>query len=171
MTHAEQNGLVEALTATLHDVERTEASHTRNPGTDYRCRQWFVNYGRTTLAALQAKQETAEDEVEKEQAEFYKRFAEIRRSIAQGARRSSHRFRFDKPSQPEAQAPQESVGLKRAIAFVRKRLDDYVAEHGSYDGETGVTEFPGNGDEYVCELEEIIEGLEALAASPATGGA
>lgn len=75
----------------------------------------------------------------------------------------------DAEAQPEAQAVPE--GLKKAISFVRKRLDDYVAEHGSYDGETGVTEFPGNGDEYVCELEEIIEGLEALAASPATGGA
>ena len=69
----------------------------------------------------------------------------------------------------EAQAVAE--GLAKAIAFVRKRRDDYVTEHGSYDRETGTTEFPGNGDEYVGELEEIIEGLKALAASPATGGA
>ena len=53
-------------------------------------------------------------------------------------------------------------GLKAAVKFVRKRLDDYVAEHGMYDPETGATEFPGNGDETVCEWEEIIEGLEAL---------
>jgi hypothetical protein len=53
-------------------------------------------------------------------------------------------------------------GLTKAIAFVRKRLDDYVSEHGMYDPETGATEFPGNGDETVYEWEEIIEGLEAL---------
>ncbi len=53
-------------------------------------------------------------------------------------------------------------GLAKAIAFVRKRLDDYVAEHGMYDPSTGMTEFPGNGDETVFEWEEIIEGLEAL---------
>ena len=60
------------------------------------------------------------------------------------------------------------VGIAQAIAFVRKRCDDYVAEHGMYDPSTGVMEFPGNGDDTVGEWEEIIEGLEALA-SAATG--
>lgn len=53
-------------------------------------------------------------------------------------------------------------GVKAAARFVRQRLDDYVSEHGMYDPETGATEFPGNGDETVCEWEEIIEGLESL---------
>lgn len=65
---------------------------------------------------------------------------------------------FNGNAQPEAL----DDGLTKAIAFVRKRLDDYVAEHGMYDPETGATEFPGNGDETVCEWEEIIDGLEAL---------
>lgn len=53
-------------------------------------------------------------------------------------------------------------GLSQAIAFVRQRSADYVSEHGMYDPSTGATEFPGNGEETVCEWEEIIEGLEAL---------
>lgn len=56
-------------------------------------------------------------------------------------------------------------GLSRAIAFVRQRCDDYVSEHGIYDPETNATEFSGNGDETVCEWEEIIEGLKALRAA------
>jgi hypothetical protein len=63
-------------------------------------------------------------------------------------------------------SPAQADGLRAAIQWVEKRRDDYVAEHGSYDPETGATEFPGNGDEYVGELEEIIEGLEALRPAP-----
>lgn len=64
---------------------------------------------------------------------------------------------------PAPKAPDlANIGLQQAIAFVRKRCDDYVSEHGMYDPHTGATEFPGNGDETVCEWEEIIEGLEAL---------
>ena len=53
-------------------------------------------------------------------------------------------------------------GLNKAIDFIRKRYDTYVEEHGSYDPSTGMTEFPGNGDETVAEWEEIIEGLVNL---------
>lgn len=66
------------------------------------------------------------------------------------------------PAQQEATGAVVDDGLSRAISFVTKRRDDYVDEHGSYDYSTGVTEFPGNGDETVCEWEEIIEGLKAL---------
>lgn len=58
------------------------------------------------------------------------------------------------------------LGLEAAAKWVEKRLNDYVSEHGSYDPSTGVTEFPGNGDEYIYELEEIIEGILALRTSP-----
>lgn len=60
---------------------------------------------------------------------------------------------------------QMKPGIDVAIAFVRKRCDTYVAEHGSYDPDTGATEFPGNGDETVCKWEEIIEGLERLRSA------
>ena len=55
-----------------------------------------------------------------------------------------------------------------AAKWVEKRCDDYVNEHGSIDPETGTVEFPGDGEEYVGELMEIVEGLRAL--KPAEGG-
>lgn len=54
------------------------------------------------------------------------------------------------------------AGIRAAAAFVAKRRDAYIEEHGSYDPSTGATEFPGDGDEYVGELEEIEEGILAL---------
>lgn len=61
-------------------------------------------------------------------------------------------------------------GIELAARFVDRRRDDYVREHGSYDGSTGMTEFPGNGDEYVYELEEIAEGIRALATPTSSKG-
>lgn len=57
------------------------------------------------------------------------------------------------------------AGLRAAIKFIEKRRDDYVAEHGIYDPETGATEFPGNGDETVAEWDELVEELQALSAA------
>lgn len=54
-----------------------------------------------------------------------------------------------------------------AARWVEKRSDDYVNEHGSSDPETGSIELPGTGEEYVCELLDIAEGLRAL--KPAEG--
>lgn len=54
-------------------------------------------------------------------------------------------------------------GIELAARFVEKRRDDYVQEFGSTDPDTGTVEYPGNGEEYVGELEEIIEGIRALA--------
>lgn len=48
------------------------------------------------------------------------------------------------------------------IAHLQKRLDDYVNEHGSVDPETGTREFPGNGDEYVGTLDELIDEIREL---------
>ncbi|BAK66911.1 hypothetical protein SLG_22360 [Sphingobium sp. SYK-6] len=71
----------------------------------------------------------------------------------------------DKPrclKEGAAVTTQLTAGIELAAKFVEKRRDEYVQEHGSYDPSTGVTEFPGNGDEYVDELEEIIEGIRAV---------
>lgn len=54
------------------------------------------------------------------------------------------------------------AGIEAAKKAVAKRRDDYIAEHGNYDPSTGVTEFPGNGDEYVGELDEIEELIGSL---------
>lgn len=66
-------------------------------------------------------------------------------------------------SKTENPSPETHVsGIELAARFVEKRLKDYVDEFGSTDPETGTVEFPGNGDEYVGELEEIIGGIRAL---------
>ena len=56
------------------------------------------------------------------------------------------------------------AGVELAAAWVDQRCSDYVAEHGSYDGSTGQTEFSSAGEEYVGELAEIAEGLRTLGA-------
>lgn len=56
----------------------------------------------------------------------------------------------------------ERAAYERAAQWVNKRAEDYDAEHGLTDPETGTREYPGNGDEYVFELHEIADGLRAL---------
>lgn len=60
-------------------------------------------------------------------------------------------------------AQMRAEGWNAAANWLEKRLNDYVAEHGSYDPSTGVTEFPGNGDEWVYEQEETIDAFRILA--------
>ncbi|MCO5071101.1 MAG: NADAR family protein [Rhizobiaceae bacterium] len=67
-------------------------------------------------AALQAPQEAVLCEVEKAVADFDERFPGTRLSIAQGARRSSHRFKLDAPLSPQpAAAPSEDEPEKCPI--------------------------------------------------------
>jgi hypothetical protein len=72
------------------------------------------------------------------------------------------------PAQAEPSA-QEPAGIELAVRWLEMRRDDYVHEFGSYDPETGATEY-GRGakgqarEEYVAEIEEVIEGIRALAA-------
>ena len=80
------------------------------------------------------------------------------------------------PAEPAAQAVDSSSASGRtiadAVAWIEQRRDDFIAEHGATDPDTGALEF-GRGAhaeakvEYVGELNEIIEGLRALAATPA----
>lgn len=67
-------------------------------------------------------------------------------------------------------AQRKADGIELSARLVEARRDEYVREFGFYDGETGVTEFPGNGDEYVGELEEIIDGIRALASEGNANG-
>ncbi len=62
------------------------------------------------------------------------------------------------------------AGREDAARFVDQRLHDYVSEHGATDPDTGTVEYPGNGEEYVYELEEIAEGIRALAAPTSANG-
>lgn len=62
-----------------------------------------------------------------------------------------------------------SAGLEQAANFLEQRVHDYVQEHGMTDPSTGVVKYPGWGDEYVSELEDLAEAIRALSAEPAQG--
>lgn len=65
--------------------------------------------------------------------------------------------------EPAPNARQAAEEMREACAkWIDTRRDDYISEHGSYDYSTGVTEFPGDGEEYVGELEEIAEAIRAI---------
>ncbi len=71
------------------------------------------------------------------------------------------------PSAPRDAVSQFACGVDAAARLVEQRRADYDAEHGSTDPETGTREYPGTGDEYVCELAEIAEAIRGLAPPPA----
>ncbi|QCP84366.1 hypothetical protein EYE35_01345 [Cereibacter sphaeroides] len=48
---------------------------------------------------------------------------------------------------------------ERCAELIDKRREAYQAEHGIYDLETGATEYPGNGDEWVQEWHELAEAI------------
>jgi len=69
-------------------------------------------------------------------------------------------------TRPQAADAQPLKAYADAVAWVERRLDDFLAEHSTFDPETGATEF-GRGsrgramEEYAGELQEIIDGLRA----------
>lgn len=54
------------------------------------------------------------------------------------------------------------AGREAAIARIQRDLDGYYKEHGTYDPETGVTEFSDAGQDYVSTLEELVESIREL---------
>jgi hypothetical protein len=50
-----------------------------------------------------------------------------------------------------------SSGIEHAAKLIDRKLADYTSEHGSFDPETGATEFSRSGEEYVSTLEELAE--------------
>ena len=63
---------------------------------------------------------------------------------------------------------QTTDGLELAARWVEKRLAAYDDDHGSTDPETGTREYGRNGagEEYVGELQEIIDGIRSIGAKP-----
>lgn len=55
-----------------------------------------------------------------------------------------------------------SDGIEAAAKLIERRMNEYVNEHGSYDHDTGYTEFPGNGEETVEEWLNLAEGIRAI---------
>ena len=62
-----------------------------------------------------------------------------------------------------------SKGIEAAAAWLDKRADDYDAEHGSDDPETGTREYPGKGAglAYYSELRENADSIRELKTAPA----
>ena len=67
-------------------------------------------------------------------------------------------------AQTRRDAQNVAKGMRAAAMVIAKRKDDYIGEHGIYDYWTDVTEFPGNGSEWVEEWEECTDTILALAA-------
>ncbi len=61
------------------------------------------------------------------------------------------------------------TALEEAAKLIETKVDAYVNEHGSYDHTTGATEYPGDGGEWVCEMEELAEEIRNLATKEAAG--
>lgn len=53
-------------------------------------------------------------------------------------------------------------GVTACADLIQKRMDGYLSEFGAIDPGTGSVELPRGGDEYVGELQEIIDGIRAL---------
>lgn len=58
------------------------------------------------------------------------------------------------------------AGVNAAADLVKKIVDDYDADLGSTDPETGSREYPGEGATWVCEMQELEESIRALSAQP-----
>lgn len=57
-------------------------------------------------------------------------------------------------------------GIEAAAKFIDEKVKAYVEEYGMYDHTTGQTEFPGNGEEWLGDMEELAEDIRALPAAP-----
>lgn len=74
-----------------------------------------------------------------------------------------------RPAPLDAERVREAA-IREAAKIVAKRRDEYVREHGMTDPETGTVEFPGNGEEWVGEWEEIEEAILAAVCQKEGGG-
>jgi hypothetical protein len=59
-------------------------------------------------------------------------------------------------------------GIEAAAALLDKKADDYDAEHGNTDPDTGTREYPGRGagEDYYNSLRELADDIRALASLP-----
>ncbi|MEO0449058.1 MAG: hypothetical protein AAFZ74_01925 [Pseudomonadota bacterium] len=54
-----------------------------------------------------------------------------------------------------------------AADLIEQKVKDYHEEHGMYDPSTGCTEYPGEGGEWVHEMQELAEEIRALKPADA----
>ena len=56
------------------------------------------------------------------------------------------------------------AGVKAASDHVSKIVEDYDRQHGITDPDTGTREYPGNGEEWVGQMLELIEDFTGIVA-------
>lgn len=62
------------------------------------------------------------------------------------------------------------IVLEEAAKVLDQRIANYVEEHGIFDPETRAIEFPGNGEDFVSDWEEIAEEIRALTSKGTHNG-
>jgi len=81
---------------------------------------------------------------------------------------------YDHPAAPSAAAPAaeevRNQALEEVVRLIDKKVEDYDREHGSYDHTTGVTEYPGDGAEWVQEMDELADEIRAMKRAASTHG-
>lgn len=61
-----------------------------------------------------------------------------------------------------AEGDTENHGIEKVALMLENKRNLYVNTHGSFDHDTGMTEFSTAGEEYLSDLEELIEEVRAL---------
>jgi hypothetical protein len=72
---------------------------------------------------------------------------------------------------PQVRDEVRNQALEEVAKLIDKKVESYCNEHGSYDHTTGVTEYPGDGAEWVCEMEELAEEIRAMKTATNEGDA
>jgi hypothetical protein len=69
----------------------------------------------------------------------------------------------DAPSDEQAR----NNALEEVAKLIDKKVESYDREHGSYDHTTGVTEYPGDGAEWVEEMTSLADEIRAIKSAGA----
>jgi len=66
------------------------------------------------------------------------------------------------PLWPKPAGGEKGEGIEAAAKLLDKKADDYAHEHGSYDHDTGATEFSRSGEDYYNTLRELADEIRTL---------
>lgn len=71
-------------------------------------------------------------------------------------------YGYTKAHMREAKRAAYAKAVIDCAALIKKRWEDYDAECGCTDPETGTREHPGDGNEWVWDMQELEEAIRAL---------
>lgn len=55
------------------------------------------------------------------------------------------------------------VGLLAAAVLIEHKVQEYDYDHGRTEPDTNCRVYPGNGEEWVCSMEELAEEIRLIA--------